>query len=448
MKIKDLILKSNELIEKEIEISGWIRFKRISKNIGFIEIFDGSYLNGIQIVVKSENNELFEEIKNLPLFSALTITGKLVQGKNNLEVLLGKIVEVFESSEEYQLGKKEHGLEFLRENAHFRPRTKLFQSIMKVRSNIALSVHHFFNKENFLYVHTPIITGNDAEGAGEAFYVKTKDNKPFFTNQGSLTVSGQLHAEGFAQAFSDVYTFGPTFRAENSNTSRHASEFWMIEPESAFKDWMQMMDLGEKMLKFIATEVLDNSKDELLFLEKYYNKNIINTLENIVSKNFKKISYTKAIEILNKAVKNGINFEERKIEFGIDLATEHEKYLASVYAEGPIYVYDYPKEIKSFYMYQNDDGKTVRGYDLLVPEIGELIGGSQREDRIDYLIKNLEEKGIDPKEINWYIEMRKFGYAKSTGFGIGFERLVMLFTGVDNIRDSIPFPRTPGKLRY
>ncbi len=442
MKIKYLLNNLEKYENKNIKLKGWIRFKRFSNNIGFIELFDGTYLSGIQLVSKfSDSKEIFEKLKLLHLFSGIVIEGKLVKGKNDTyEVIINKVLEIFDSSDDYLLGKKQHGLEFLREISHIRPRTKLFQSIMRIRSNLAINIHIFFNEHNFLYFHSPIITSNDAEGAGETFYIKTSKGEDFFSNPGSLTVSGQLHSESYAQAFSDVYTFGPTFRAEKSNTTKHASEFWMIEPESAFKDYFEMMEISENLLKYLIEKILKENNLELKFLEEFYKKDIINNLNKILKSNFKKMTYTNAIKKLNKEF-------DKKIKFGDDLSTENEKYLSKS-ANGPIFIYDYPKEIKSFYMYQNNDKKTVRGFDLLVPDIGELIGGSQREDRIDLLIENAKLKKINLDEIEWYISLRKYGYSKSSGFGIGFERLVMFFTGVDNIRDSIPFPRTPGKLNF
>ncbi len=451
MKIKEIFKNREQMISKEIETSGWIRFKRVSSKIIFIDLIDGTKLSGIQLIVKKDivGEEEFEKISKISLFSSIKVLGKVLEGKNDIELVVNKVNNVFMAEEDYTLGKKEHTLEYLRERAELRSRTKLFQAVMKLRSALAISVHEFFASREFLYFHSPIITSNDAEGAGESFYVKDGNNKNFFSNNASLTVSGQLHAESYAQSFGSVYTFGPTFRAENSNTTKHASEFWMIEPEATFYDYKDMMNLGEDLLKFISKEMLDKYEEELRFLSEYNKVDLIEVLTNVVQKDFKRISYTDALEYLKNEIKTGnVSFENNDIEFGLDLATEHEKYLSQTLGKGPIYVYDYPKDIKSFYMYQNDDGKTVRGFDLLVPMIGELIGGSQREEDYDKLIRNSKEKGIDISEIEWYANLRRSGYATSSGFGIGFERLVMFVAGVENIRDVIPFPRTPGKVRF
>lgn len=448
MEIKEIYKKQSELIGQEIKTQGWVRFNRPSKAIGFIELTDGSKLNGIQLVYKQDNQEVFDKLSKVSLYSALTIKGELVQGRDAIELVVKEVLEIRETDEEFPIGKKEHGLEFLREQAHLRIKTKMFQAIMKIRSTASIAVHEFFNKEGYFYVHTPILTSNDAEGAGEGFIVLSEENETFFDKKASLTVSGQLHAEAYAQALGKVYTFGPTFRAENSHTTRHASEFWMIEPEAAFCDAKEMMDIGWDMLRFVVNKVLDLHKDDLELLQKVNEKeNLIEYLENISKSEIKKVSYREALDILNNAIANGVQFKETDIQFGIDLATEHEKYLAGEHFNGPVYVYDYPADIKSFYMYDNQDG-TVRGYDLLVPEIGELIGGSQREDRYDILMANIAKKGTDLSDLAWYTDLRKNGYAASSGFGLGFERLVMLVTGTENIRDVLPYPRTPGKLNF
>ncbi len=448
MKIKEIQDRKTELIGTEVQVSGWIRFNRPSKVIGFIELTDGSKLNGIQLVYKSENEDLFEALTKASLYSFVEIKGTLVEGRNDIEILVNEVIELKETEEDFPIGKKEHGLEFLREQAHLRIKTKMFQSIMKIRSTASLAIHEFFAKEGFVYVQTPIITSNDAEGAGEGFTVFSEENETFFDKKASLTVSGQLHAEAYAQSLGKVYTFGPTFRAENSHTTKHASEFWMIEPEAAFCDNHGMMDIGWNMLRFIIEKVLKDNMEELELLEKVNDReNLIEYLNMIVNSGIKKATYREAIEILNNAITNGVEFKENDIKFGIDLGTEHEKYLAGEHFKSPVFIYDYPKEIKSFYMYDNQDD-TVRGYDLLVPEIGELIGGSQREDRYDVLMSNIEKKGTDLSELSWYTDLRKNGYAKSSGFGLGFDRLVMLLTGTENIRDVLPYPRTPGKLKF
>ncbi len=446
MEIKELFDKKESLINETIQLQGWMRFNRVSKNIGFIELTDGSKLNGIQLVYKIDNEKVFEILSKTPLFSFVKINGKVVQGRNDIEIIVDEVIEIRESDKDFPIGKKEHGAEFLREIAHQRIKTKLFQSIMKIRHTASIAIHEFFDQEGFVYVHTPIITGNDAEGAGEAFLVSTEDGT-FYDKQGTLTVSGQLHAEGYAQALGKVYTFGPTFRAENSNTTRHASEFWMLEPEAAFCDYNEMMQIGWDFMKYAVNKVLNENKDELKLLVKNQKEDLIEELEEFVNSDIKKISYREAIKILNEAQKNGTTFEENDIEFGIDLATEHEKYLSGEHFNSPVYVYDYPTEIKSFYMYQNGDG-TARGFDMLVPNIGELMGGSQRESRYDVLKDIIDKKGQDLSELEWYINLRKNGYADSTGFGLGFERLVMFLSGTENIRDVIPFPRTTGKLNF
>ncbi len=446
MEIKQILQQKTG---QEVKAKGWVRFNRVSKNIGFIELFDGSSLNGIQLIYKAENKDIYDILANVTLFSAIQIEGKTAKGKDGtLEVEVLKIIKINAAQEEYPLGKKDHGLEFLRKQAHLRPRTKLFHAIMKIRSDSALAIHEYFTLNDYHYIHAPIITKNDAEGAGETFEVKTQDGKPFFSHQGSLSVSGQLHAEAYAQAFRKVYTFAPTFRAENSNTTRHASEFWMVEPEVTFCDYNGMMDIAEEMIKFITKKILEKDSEELDFLSTFNKMDLEKVLTNIVSIAYKRISYEKAIEILKAAKANGVKFEIDDLHFGMDLASEHEKYLSSIYAKGPIFVFDYPKEIKSFYMFQNDDGKTSRGFDLLVPSIGELIGGSQREEDYEKLLKTIKEKGLKVEGLEWYIDFRKNGYAPSSGFGLGFERLVMLLTGTENIRDVLPFPRTPGELEF
>ncbi len=448
MEIKEIYLKQTELIGKEISTKGWVRFNRASKAIGFIELTDGTKLNGIQLVYKADNEEVFSVLSKISLYSAIEIEGTLVEGRNAIEIVVSKVIDARETEEDFPIGKKEHGLEFLREQAHLRVKTKMFQAIMKIRSTASIAIHEFFSTNGFHYVHTPIITSNDAEGAGEGFKVQADNNENFFDKVSSLTVSGQLHGEAFAQALKKIYTFGPTFRAENSHTTRHASEFWMIEPEAAFCDNMEMMQIGWDMIKFIINKILDNHMEDLELLQKVNEKeDLIDYLKSISSSDIQRVTYREAIDILVKAMESGVQFKETDIKFGIDLATEHEKYLAGEHFKGPVYVYDYPFEIKSFYMYDNQDG-TVRGYDLLVPEIGELIGGSQREDRYEVLMENIKKKGTDLSDLSWYTDLRKNGFAPSSGFGLGFERLVMLLTGTENIRDVLPFPRTPGKLNF
>ncbi|BDV03332.1 MAG: asparagine--tRNA ligase [Candidatus Hepatoplasma scabrum] len=449
MEIKKILQKKN--INKELKISGWIRFNRTSKKIIFIDLYDGSNLNGIQIICKKNLLSIddFEILYRAPLYSAFTLKGKLILSKNNnYEFILEKIIDYNFSDPKIPLGKKDHTLEFLRMQAHLRIRTKLFQSVMRIRSYCSQLIHSYFAIHGFYYINTPIITKNDAEGAGETFFVKTKDNNSFFNGQGTLTVSGQLQEEAYTQSLKKTYTFAPTFRAENSNTSRHANEFWMIEPEMAFADYFAAMNLGENILKFISKKILNKYKEELLFLGNFFKLDLIKNLEMIINKKFLRITYQKALEVLKVAKLQNNIFLNDQFNFGDELTTEHEKYLAEKFAKGAIYIYDYPAQNGAFYMYKNNDNKTVRGFDLLVPKIGELIGGSQRENDYQKLIKTIDEKKLALKELTWYLDLRKYGYAKSSGFGIGFERLIMFITGVENIRDVLPFPRTPGKLEF
>ena len=446
VEIKEIYKNQDKLINSSLIVKGWVRFNRPSKNIGFIELTDGTKLNGIQLVYKADNKD-FDVLSKMALFSAVEVKGTLVNGKQEIELVVEELINHTSPTENFPIGKKEHGLEFLRENAHLRPKTKMFQAIISIRSMASLAIHEFFNNEGFVLINSPIITGNDAEGAGDVFTIKDSKGEDFYDKEGTLSVSGQLHAEAYAQALKKVYTFGPTFRAENSHTGRHASEFWMLEPESTFCDYNEMMDIGWNMIVYIIKKILKNNNDELILLSKINDKDLLSYLQSIIDKDIKKISYKQVIEILNDAQNNGVEFNEKNITFGIDLATEHEKYLAGEHFKGPVYVYDYPSEIKSFYMYQNGDG-TARGFDLLIPQIGELIGGSQREERYDVLMETLNSKNQDYKSLEWYIDLRKNGYVTSSGFGLGFERLIMFLTGVDNIRDVIPFPRTTGKLNF
>lgn len=454
MEIKK-ILKNKLNLNNEIEIFGWIRFKRISKNIIFLTIYDGSNIKGIQVVFKKDliPDSLFSNVSSFELFTPIIVSGNLAfNSRTNENELVATGVKKLNDVDPYiSLGKKEHGMEFLRENSHLRIRTTLFQAVMKIRSFLFQELHEFFRYEDFNYVSAPIITSNDAEGAGETFKLITKENQKFFSNtHGTLSVSGQLHAEAYAQGLGKVYTFAPTFRAENSNTTKHASEFWMLEPEMANYDYFKAMSLAEKMLKFVIKRLLSEKTEEIMVLEDILKIKLRNKLENILNPKFERISYEHAINILKKALDSkDASFENSKIEFGMDFGTEHERYLAEDYYGKPVFVYDFPFIIKSFYMYRNNDQKnTVRGFDLLVPGIGELIGGSQREDRYDELIKSLEIKNIDSEGLKWYLDLRKSGYAPSSGFGLGFERLLIYVTGIENIRDVIPFPRTPGKLIF
>lgn len=459
IRVKDIFSKSEMLQGKELEIQGWIRTNRGSNKFGFLEINDGSFFKSIQVVYEDALLN-FQEISKLPISTALKIVGTLEltpEAKQPFEIKAREIEVIGESSSDYPLQKKRHTLEYLREIAHLRPRSNTFSAVFRVRSLVAHAIHTFFQDRGFVYVHTPIITGSDAEGAGEMFRVTTLDMKDipmkdgeidykedFFGKEASLTVSGQLEAEIFALAFRDVYTFGPTFRAENSNTSRHASEFWMIEPEMAFCDLAGNMEVAEDMIKFIISYVLENAKEEMEFFNSFIDKGLLERLNLIVNSEFSKITYTEAVDIL----KNSDKEFEYPVEWGIDLQTEHERYLTEEVFKKPVFVTNYPKDIKAFYMRLNDDNKTVAACDLLVPGIGEIIGGSQREERLDILKERMEQVGLDEKDYWWYLELRKYGGVKHAGYGLGFERMIMYVTGMSNIRDVLPFPRTPKNAEF
>lgn len=458
--VKQIYREKEKYSDQIISISGWIRTLRASKNFGFIEINDGSFFKNIQVVFE-EDLENFVEVSKLSISSSLTVEGKLVltpEAKQPFEIKATKIIVEGQSSSEYPLQKKRHSFEFLRTIAHLRPRSNAFSAVFRVRSLTAYAIHKFFQERGFVYTHTPIITGSDAEGAGEMFNVTTLDlnNVPknedgtidfgedFFGKQTNLTVSGQLEAEAYALAFRNVYTFGPTFRAENSNTARHAAEFWMVEPEIAFADLKDDMELAEDMIKYIINFVMENAPEEMEFFNSFIDKGLKARLENVVNSDFARITYTEAVELLKKADKEF----QYKVEWGTDLQTEHERYITEEIFKKPVFVTDYPKEIKSFYMRINDDNKTVAAMDLLVPGIGEIVGGSQREERLDILEKRMEELGLKKEEYWWYLELRKYGGTKHAGFGLGFERMIMYITGVNNIRDVIPFPRTTGTAEF
>ncbi|MFN2101368.1 asparagine--tRNA ligase [Finegoldia dalianensis] len=458
--IRDLIKDYEKYSDKEVEVGGWIKNSRFSKNVGFIELNDGTFFNPVQIVV-GKDNEDFEKCEKLKLSSAIIVIGKLVltpNSKQPFEIQAEKIIVEGESTDDYPLQKKRHTFEFLRTILHLRPRTNTFNAVFRVRSRLAFAIHKFFNERGFVYVHTPIITGSDAEGAGEMFRVTTLDldnipkdddgnvdfSQDFFSKSTNLTVSGQLQAEAYALAFRNVYTFGPTFRSEHSNTPRHAAEFWMMEPEICFADLDDVCNLAEDMVRYIIKDVMENCEEEIKFFNSFVDKNLIERLTKVANKSFKKLTYTKAVEILQKS---GEKFEY-PVEWGMDLQTEHEKYLSEKVVDGPVFVTDYPKEIKAFYMRLNDDNKTVAATDLLVPGIGELIGGSQREERYELLDKKMNELGFNKEEYKWYLDLRKYGGVKHGGFGLGFERMVMYMTGMSNIRDVIPFPRTVGHCEY
>jgi len=452
--IKQLYRNTEDYINKNIKVSGWVKTERTSKNFGFIELNDGSFFKNLQIVFE-EGIENFNDVAKLSVGSAISAEGLLTESpgaKQPFELKANKIVIEGRSTPDYPLQKKNHSFEFLRSIAHLRPRTNTFSAVFRVRSLVAYAIHRFFQDQGFVYVHAPIITGSDAEGAGEMFRVTTLDmdnpprtekgevdfSKDFFGKSANLTVSGQLNVETFCMAFRNVYTFGPTFRAENSNTARHAAEFWMIEPEIAFAELSDNMELAENMVKYIINYVLENAPEEMEFFNRFIDNTLLERLNNIVSSDFGVVTYTEAIDILKKS---GVKFEY-PVEWGIDLQTEHERYITEQVFKKPVFVINYPKEIKAFYMRMNDDGKTVAAMDLLVPGVGEIIGGSQREERLDVLEKKMDEMGLKKEDYWWYLDIRKYGGVKHAGYGLGFERIIMYITGMSNIRDVVPFPRT------
>ncbi len=453
--VKSIYRNTAEYANKEVTIGGWIRTMRASKNFGFIELNDGSFFKNIQIVFEADKVSNYEEISKQNVGAALIVKGLLVEtpeAKQPFEIKAETIEVEGTSTPDYPLQKKRHSVEFLREIAYLRPRTNLFSATFRVRSLIAMAIHEFFQNKGFIYAHTPIITGSDCEGAGEMFRVTTLDlenlprtedgkidySKDFFGKETNLTVSGQLSAETFAMAFRNIYTFGPTFRAENSNTTRHAAEFWMIEPEMAFADLNDNMEIAEEMLKYIIQYVLDKAPEEMEFFNSFVDKGLLERLDNILNNEFGRVTYTEAVELLKKS---GHTFEY-PVEWGIDLQTEHERYLTEQIFKKPVFVTDYPVEIKAFYMRLNDDKKTVAAMDLLVPGVGEIIGGSQREERLDILEARMDELGLKREDYWWYLDLRKYGGTRHAGFGLGFERAVMYLTGVGNIRDVLPYPRT------
>ncbi|TQI65831.1 asparagine--tRNA ligase [Clostridium sp. KNHs216] len=459
--IAELYSKTAELGGKTVMVCGWVRTIRDSKALGFIELNDGSCFKGVQIVFESDKISNFTEIAKLNVGSALTVSGELLltpEAKQPFEIHAAQVEVDGQSTPDYPLQKKRHSLEYLRTIAHLRPRTNTFSAAFRIRSAAAFAIHKFFNENDFVYVHTPLITGSDCEGAGEMFTVTTldADNPPrtesgavdysqdFFQKHTSLTVSGQLEAECMAMAFGKVYTFGPTFRAEKSYTQRHAAEFWMIEPEIAFADLQDDMELAEAMIKFVIGYVMETCPDDIAFFNQFIDKGLVDRLQNVVDSDFARVTYTEAVELLKK---NNDQFEY-KVEWGTDLQTEHEKYLTEKVYGKPVFVTDYPKEIKAFYMRLNDDGKTVAAVDLLVPGIGEIIGGSQREERMDVLQQRMKDFHLDEENYWWYLDLRRYGGTKHAGYGLGFERLVMYLTGIANIRDVLPFPRTTGTAEF
>lgn len=452
--VRELYKETEKYIDKKVKIGGWLRNIRDSKTFGFLMVNDGSFFQTLQVVV-DEKLPNFSQVCHLNVGAAVIVEGTLVatpKAKQPFEIQAESVEIEGVSSPDYPLQPKRHSFEYLRTITHLRPRTNTFAAVFRVRSLIAYAIHRFFQERNFVYVHTPLITGSDCEGAGEMFRVTTLDmdqvprkadgsvdySKDFFGKETNLTVSGQLNGETFAMAFRNIYTFGPTFRAENSNTTRHAAEFWMIEPEIAFADLQDNMDLAEDMLKYIIRYVLENAPEEMAFFNQFVDKGLIERLEHVLNSDFAHVTYTEAVEILEK---NNDKFDY-KVHWGSDLQTEHERYLTEQIFKRPVFVTDYPKEIKAFYMKQNDDGKTVAAMDLLVPGIGEIIGGSQREDNYDRLVERMEELGLNKEDYDFYLDLRKYGSVRHAGYGLGFERCVMYLTGMANIRDVLPFPRT------
>lgn len=458
--VKTLYRETEKYLDQEVELSGWVRKIRSQKNFGFIELNDGSFFKGVQIVFDT-NLPNFDEISRLSISSSIIVKGIVVksQGAGQNFEIQAKEIEIFQKADlDYPLQNKRHSFEFLRTIAHLRPRTNTFSAVFRVRSVLAYAIHKFFQENGFVYTHTPIITGSDCEGAGEMFRVTTLDlndvpkteegkvdvTKDFFGKETNLTVSGQLNGETYCSAFRNIYTFGPTFRAEQSNTSRHAAEFWMIEPEIAFADLEGNMELAEAMIKYIIKYVMDECPEEMEFFNQFIEKGLFDKLNNVLNNDFGRVTYTEAIDIL---VNSGKKFDY-PVKWGIDLQSEHERFLSEEYFKRPVFVTDYPKEIKAFYMKLNKDGKTVRAMDLLAPGIGEIIGGSQREDNIDVLEERMAEAGLSADDYGFYLDLRRFGSFPHSGYGLGFERMIMYVTGITNIRDVIPFPRTPNNAEF
>lgn len=447
--IVDLYKNTEFYLSKKVLLRGWIRYNRIGKNCGFIELNDGTIFKNIQIIYENTLDN-FDIVTTLLTGVSIEVEGELVKSvghKQNFEIKADRITIIGNIANDYPLQKKRHGFEFLRENAHIRGRTNTFSVIFHLRSFLAQETHRYFQEKNFMYLHAPIITSSDAEGAGEMFEVISKrdiENKKFFGQSAHLSVSGQLNAEAFAMAFQKVYTFAPTFRAENSNTTRHAAEFWMVEPEVAFYRLTDNIALAEDYVKFLVKRLLDEKKDELKFCDQYLEKGLIEKLEKFLKTKIPIVTYTEAINIL-------LASQEKfayPVSWGVDLKTEHERYLTEKVYKGAIFVINYPQKIKAFYMKRNEDNETVAAMDLLVPGIGELIGGSEREDRLEYLEQSMHDFGLIKDTYQWYLDLRRYGSTPHSGFGMGFERLLMFVTGIDNIRDVLPFPRTPGQIKY
>ncbi len=461
IEIRELFTNTAKYADQEVTVYGWIRGNRSSNQFGFISLNDGTFFTPVQVVYEADKLDNYQEVSKYRLSAGIKVRGTLVltpEAKQPFEIKAEEISLEADSDPDYPLQKKRHTMEFLREIAHLRPRSNTFSAVFRVRSVAAYAIHQFFQERGFIYAHSPEITCSDAEGAGEMFQVTTLDldniprnedgsidyTQDFFGKKANLTVSGQLEAEIMALAFRNVYTFGPTFRAENSNTARHASEFWMIEPEMAFCDLQGDMDIAEAMIKFIISEVLRKCPEEMKFFNNFVDKGLLERLDNIVNSDFERITYTQAVEILQKS---GRKFEY-PVEWGLELQTEHERYLTEEIYKKPIFVTDYPKDCKAFYMRLNDDGKTVAACDMLVPGVGEIIGGSQREERYDVLLKKIEDMGLTESDYDWYLDLRKYGGVKHAGYGLGFDRILMYMTGMSNIRDVQMFPRTPGNAEF
>ena len=459
--VKDIFADPSAFAGQSLTVAGWVRSIRASKALGFIVLHDGTCFNTIQVVYEDEKVENFQEVSHLPVGSAVVVKGTLVltpEARQPFEMQAEEIIIEGSSLPDYPLQKKRHSMEYLRTIAHLRPRSNTFQAVFRIRSLAAYAIHKFFQERGFVYVHTPIITGSDAEGAGAMFQVTTLDlndlplteegkvdfSQDFFNKNAFLTVSGQLNGETYAAAFRNIYTFGPTFRAENSNTTRHAAEFWMIEPEMSFCDLAGDMEVAEAMTKYVIRYLMENAADELNFFNSFVDKGLLERLNHVVNSGFGRVTYTEAVDLL---MKSGHKFEYDPY-WGCDLQTEHERYLTEEIFGRPVFVTDYPKEIKAFYMRLNDDGKTVAAADMLVPGVGELIGGSQREERLDVLEARMDELGLNKEDYWWYLDLRRYGTNKHAGFGLGFERLILYVTGMGNIRDVLPYPRTVNNLEF
>ncbi len=459
--VKNIYRTIESVLKKELTLYGWVRNNRAQKEFGFINFHDGTFFESIQVVYEESKLDNFKDVQKIRVGSSIEIIGELIltpKAKQPFEIKATSIVLLGDSDEDYPIQPKRHSREFLREVAHLRARTNLFHAVFRLRSIVSFSIHEFFHKQGYIYTHTPIITGNNGEGAGQTFNVSTLPledlpyndekqidfKKDFFGKRTNLAVTGQLEAEAYALAFKNVYTFGPTFRAENSNTQRHASEFWMIEPEMAFADLDKDMEVAEAMVKYIIKDVFEKAPEEMVFFDKYVERGLSDRLLNVLTQPFAKVTHKEAINILLNSKEKFENIPKQ----GQDINTEHEKYLTEKHFKRPVFITDWPKDIKAFYMRLNDDGETVAAMDLLVPGSGELIGGSQREERMDFLIKRMDEMGVPKDDMGWYLDLRRYGGCIHSGFGLGFERLIMYLTGVENIRDVIPFPRTPKNCEF